>query len=141
MTEITVPGEFYVEAGCEGEVIKTPDPISFWGGYDPAEGRIIDGRNEACGERVTGKIFLFPEGVGSSTTAAVLLESVRNSTHPLGIVNVRTEPILVTGALIARELYGVEIPIVSIEAAGFEGIDDGDWLKIDPESGSLILRG
>ncbi|MFP3953606.1 MAG: aconitase X swivel domain-containing protein [Candidatus Acetothermia bacterium] len=133
-----IVGKFYLEASVAGTVIKSNDPMSFWGGYDPSEGRVIDRRNEVYGEKVAGKIFVFPEGIGSSTTAAVLLESVRNQTNPIGIVNVKTEPILLTGALIARELYGVEIPIVTVDPGDFAEVEDGDVLKIDADD--RVLR-
>lgn len=104
MTETEISGKFYLDTGCEGEVIKTRDPMNFWGGYDPAEGRVIDGRNEACGRSVTGKIFVFPEGVGSSTTAAVLLESVKTLVDNTGIGPEEIESVIVYGHAPAVQL-------------------------------------
>jgi predicted aconitase with swiveling domain len=38
-----------------GEVLVTSQLISFWGGVDPASGRIIDPRHELFGQEVCGK--------------------------------------------------------------------------------------
>ena len=131
MSERILEGKFYVTGKAEGILIKSEKPISFWGGLDPEEGRIIDKRSDIAGRVVAGKILAFTEGIGSSTTSAVLLESVMNSTNPLAIINVTTEPILVSGALVAKEFYEAEIPIVSISPGDYERLDDGDEVLVD----------
>ncbi|MBS3792126.1 MAG: DUF126 domain-containing protein [Candidatus Bipolaricaulota bacterium] len=137
MSERILEGKFYVTGETEGLLVKSERPISFWGGLDPAAGGIIDRRSDICGRNVAGKILAFPEGIGSSTTSAVLLESVMNSTNPLAIVNVTTEPILVSGALVAKELYGTKIPVMSIKQKDFDELEDGKKLFIDGDRGTV----
>ncbi|MFX1415954.1 MAG: aconitase X swivel domain-containing protein, partial [Promethearchaeota archaeon] len=87
---------------ASGTALVTTQPICFWGGLDPKTGTITERDHELKGENVAGTVFVFPTGKGSSTTSAILLESVRCGTAPAAIVNVKTEPILVIGAIIAE---------------------------------------
>jgi predicted aconitase with swiveling domain len=139
MSERVLEGKFYVAGKAEGDLVKSERPISFWGGLDPEEGKIIDRRSDVAGRKVAGKILAFPEGIGSSTTSAVLLESVMNSTNPRAIVNVTTEPILVSGALLAKEFYGTKIPVVSIKRKDFDELEDGAKLAIDGDRGTVTV--
>ena len=128
-------GKFFVSGQASGKLVKSERAISFWGGLDPATGEVIDRRSDVTGRSVAGKVFAFPEGIGSSTTSAVLLEAVRNGTNPVAVINIKTEPILVTGALVAKEIYQVDIPVVSLVREEYEELDDGDEIKLDGDSG------
>ncbi len=137
MSKTSFSGKFFVPGDAKGELVKSERPISFWGGLDPESGRVIDRRSDVNGRSVADKIFAFPEGIGSSTTSAVLLQAVKNETSPAGIVNVTTEPILVSGALVLQEIYGVKVPVVSIEASHFDRLEDGDELELDGGAGKV----
>ncbi len=139
MSQDEIGGQFYVSGKVTGKLVKSERPISFWGGLDPKEGKIIDRRSDICGREVADRILAFPEGIGSSTTSAVLLEAVRNSRAPLGIVNITTEPILLTGALVAKEFYGEVIPIVSVSREEFEKLKDGQKLTLDGNRSKLLV--
>ena len=106
--------------------------ISFWGGLDSQTGKIIDKRHELCGEVVTGKVFVFPGGKGSSTASAVLLESIRLGTAPAAIINAYIDPILALGAIVAEELYHKALPIVVLSQEDYKTITAGDCLAIEP---------
>ena len=137
MSKKDFSGKFFVAGNAKGNVVKSERPISFWGGLDPDSGRIIDRRSDVNGRSIAGKIFAFPEGIGSSTTSAVLLQAVKNETSPVGIVNVTTEPILVSGALVLRELYGVTVPVVSIDRPHFDRLEDSDELELVGDTGKV----
>ena len=94
MTRRALKGRPVIAGSAAGEALVSAEPISFWGGIDPADGRIIDRRHERCGQNVAGRVFVFPHGRGSSTASAILLESIRRGTAPAAIVNLRTEAIL-----------------------------------------------
>lgn len=104
-----------VAGEAEGEVLLLDEPLSFWGGVDPATGMIIDARHPQRGEVVTGRILVMPAGRGSSSSASVLAESIRGATAPLAIIVGEPDPILSLGAIVARELYGTVVPIVAVE--------------------------
>ncbi|MHA2380380.1 MAG: aconitase X swivel domain-containing protein [Candidatus Thorarchaeota archaeon] len=72
---------------ASGTALVTSQPICFWGGLDPKTGTITERDHELKGQNVAGTVFVFPTGKGSSTTSAILLESVRCGTAPAAIVN------------------------------------------------------
>jgi predicted aconitase with swiveling domain len=66
-----------VEGAASGPVRAASDIISFWGGYDPSTGIVIDRRHSLSGRCLTGTIFVLPHGKGSSTGSVVLLRRPR----------------------------------------------------------------
>ena len=117
---------------ASGTALVTSQPICFWGGLDPKTGTITERDHELKGLNVAGTVFIFPTGKGSSTTSAILLESVRCGTAPAAIVNLKTEPILVIGAIIAEKLYDHVIPIVDTpERDPIKVIKSGEWVEVN----------
>ena len=117
---------------ASGTALVTSQPICFWGGLDPKTGTITERDHELKGLNVAETVFIFPTGKGSSTTSAILLESVRCGTAPAAIVNLKTEPILVIGAIIAEKLYDHVIPIVDTpERDPIKVIKSGEWVEVN----------
>ena len=94
------------------EVLVLTEPLSFWGGIDPASGDIVDVHHPQRGANVAGSILVMPAGRGSSSSSSVLAEAIRAETAPAAIVLLEPDPIVALGAIVARELYGVTIPVV-----------------------------
>jgi hypothetical protein len=101
-----------VPGTATGEVLVLEDPLSFWGGVDPATGEVIDVHHPQRGTNVAGKILVMPGGRGSSSSSSVLAEAIRAGTAPLAIVLLEPDPIVALGAIVARELYGCSVPVV-----------------------------
>jgi predicted aconitase with swiveling domain len=101
-----VPGE------AHGPALVLTEPLSFWGGLDPATGVIIDVHHPQRGAVITGTVLVMPGGRGSSSSSSVLAEAIRAGTAPAAIVLAEPDPIIALGALVARELYGVEVPVL-----------------------------
>src|SRR3990170_8909323 len=95
-----------------GEALVTRQPMCLYDSLDPKSGRIVNRRHDLYGKNVSGKILFFPRGIGSSTSAATILEAARCNKAPSAIVNLETEPIIAVGAILAEKLYGRNIPIV-----------------------------
>jgi predicted aconitase with swiveling domain len=100
-----------VEGEATGEVVVLDQGLSFWGGFDPVTGRIIDRAHPQHGESLAGKIVVMPHGRGSSSASSVLAESLRLGTGPAGIILDEPDQILIVGSLVARLLYDVECPV------------------------------
>jgi len=132
-------GRAVIAGAAEGAALVSKLPISLWGGLDLETGIIMDERHDRCGEVVTGRVFVFPHGKGSSTASAVLLEAVRRGTAPAAIINRRVSPILALGSIVADEMYGRWVPIVVLPEEAFAAIADGDQLAVEPD-GTVILR-
>lgn len=124
---------------AEGEVMTFAEPLSFWGGYDPATGEILDVRHPRRGERVRGRVLALPGTRGSGGTPAALAESIRRGVGPAGILLPEPDANLLTGALVADALYGRRCPIVVLSNDDFASIKDGGWVLIDP-LGSVTLE-
>ena len=101
-----------VPGTAEGRALVLDEPLSFWGGVDPEFGDITDVRHPQHGASVTGRILVMPSGRGSSSSSSVLAESIRAGTAPAAIVLGEADPILALGAIVARELYGIVMPVV-----------------------------
>lgn len=112
-----------------GEVVVSSSPISFLGGVDPHTGVITDG--DVAGKNISGKIFVFPEGKGSTVGSYVIYGLRRYGNAPRAIVNRRSEIIVTVGAIIS------DTPL-------FDGVDtsifmNGDRLSIYGD-GSMELH-
>jgi predicted aconitase with swiveling domain len=134
-------GQPLVSGSAEGIAVVSKQPISFWGGVDPQTGEIIDRRHDRSGTFIAGRIFVFPQGKGSSSASAVLLESVRAGTAPAAVINLKTEPILALGAIVADELYHKTVPIVVLSQEDWSTIEEGDRLVVQPDGAVIIKRG
>ncbi len=123
-----------------GEVLTTLQPISFWGGVDPATGLINDPRHELFGQSVAGKVLVFPFGKGSSTGSLIMLELARVNKAPAAIVNVRTEAILATGPIVCKHFYGKEIPIISVDENSVQKLQTGQQVTVNATEGVVIIH-
>ena len=127
----------YVSGVAEGRVVRLSQPLSFWGGINSGTGRVVDRSHPELGALVAGHILVMPCGRGSSSSASVLTEALRRGTGPRGIVLERPDSILIVGALIARELYGIACPVVVAPPGPWQ---DGEPLRvIAGDDGSAAL--
>ncbi len=108
-----IPGTVTARAAVSTE------PLSFWGGYDAQSGEIIDRRHPLTGVRVAGRVLAVPLTRGSSTTTAILLEAIQAGTAPAAILTTGIDAFLVLASVVAGELYGRSIPIVSLTEDDF----------------------
>jgi predicted aconitase with swiveling domain len=131
-------GRPVVTGSAEGEALVSKEALSFWGGICPQTGQVIDRRHELSGAAVTGKVFVFPRGKGSSTSSATLMESIRAGVAPAAIINLRVDPILALGGIVADELYHHTIPIVVLQKDDFFSIKQDDYLAIKPDGKVLV---
>lgn len=106
-----------VAGAARGAVLASSEPISFWGGWDPRTGEIIDRRHPLSGRNGAGTVLAIPFTRGSSTTTAILLESVRSGTAPVAVLCTSADPFLVLASVVAAELYGAVLPIVVLEGS------------------------
>ncbi len=136
-------GRVLVAGTASGPMLRLVEPLSFWGGVDPASGEIIDRRHPHCGASVRGRVLVLPWGRGSSSSSSVLLEGVRLKTAPVAIVLRELDGILALGAAVARELYGRAVPVVVLGEADWDRLrrlPDGSEVKVDV-SGRLRTAG
>ena len=126
-------GRPIVAGSAKGIALVSKEPLSFWGGLDLSTGEIIDRRHERSGAVVTGRVFVFPQGRGSSTSSAVLMESIKAGVAPAAIINLKVDPILALGSIVSDELYHQAVPIVVLAEKDFFSIRENDQLTIEPD--------
>ncbi|CAN5835778.1 hypothetical protein BH23ACT4_BH23ACT4_09190 [soil metagenome] len=125
-----------VDGSASGPLMVLSEPLSFWGGVDPATGTIIDRSHPAVGESVAGKILYMPYGRGSSSSASVIAETIRNGAGPVGFILGEPDEIVVTGVYVANSLYGTSVPVMVTELAD----DTDNWVLLD-DSGARSVAG
>lgn len=101
-----------VDGTASGQLMVLSEPLSFWGGVDPATGTIVDRSHPAVGQSVAGRILCMPYGRGSSSSASVIAETIRNGAGPLGFILEEPDEIVVTGVFVANALYGTRVPVM-----------------------------
>jgi len=131
--ERLLTGRPVVPGSAEGAALISREPLSFWGGLCPHTGEIIDRRHELSGTVVTGRVFVFPQGRGSSTSSATFMESIKAGVAPAAIINLKVDPILALGSIVSDELYHQAVPIVVLAEKDFYSIKEDDHLTIEPD--------
>jgi predicted aconitase with swiveling domain len=123
----------------EGPALVLDQPLSFWGGVDPATGMIIDARHPQRGTSVAGRVLVMGSVRGSSSSSSVLAEAVRAGLAPAAILLGEPDLILAVGAAVAEELYEIRVPVLHLSPADLAGIPHGATVAI-AEGGEVTLR-
>lgn len=118
---------------ARGEALVSREPLSFWGGYNQETGEIIDRRHPLSGQNAAGRILVLPHSRGSSTTTAVLLEALRAGTAPAAIVTTAEDAFFALAAVVAEEMDGSAIPILSVDLVEFERLETGQQIQIEAD--------
>ncbi len=140
-SEIRVRGKTVNRGIFEGEAIVSRRPFGFYRAFDAATGTVRDRRNELFGEKISGKVLVFPEGRGSTSGAMMIVELGRMGTHFGAMINRITEPILASGVILAHIFYNREIPAVHcLERDPLEIIETGDRVLVNGNTGEVIIK-
>jgi len=134
-----IEGKALVAGAAKGVALTTDEPLSFWGGYDQWSGEIIDRRHPLSGQNAKGKVLVVPASRGSSTTTAVLLEAIRNGNAPAAIVVSCVDRFFALASIVADEMYGRPIPVVTLSEEEFASLKTGDQVEIF-SSGQLTVE-
>ncbi len=123
-------GRKVVGGVAEGEALVSKDPVSFYGGVDPDTGIVTEPGHVCFGKSITGKVFVFPTGKGSTVGSYVIYRMKKQGTAPAAIINVETEAILATGCVISS------IPLVDkLDSSPILALKTGMRLRVDGDKG------
>ncbi len=115
---------------AEGEALVSAEPVSFYGGVDPETGCVTEPGHCCCGENISGKVFVFPTGKGSTVGSYVIYRMKKLGTAPAAIVNVETEAIIATGCVIS------DIPLVDkLDGDPLKAIRTGMRVRVNGDEG------
>ena len=129
MQTVTLKGRAIVEGKCRAEALVSSKPISFLGGIDPADGKIVEKNHDLCGECVKDRVLCFPHGHGSTVGSYVLYSLAKKGLAPKAIVNQTADPVVVVGAIIAN------VPMV--DHVDIKKIKTGDTVEVDACKGTV----
>ncbi len=121
----TMRGRAILNGEACGRALVSPEPIGFLGGVDPDTGVIIESGHPLQGQSVAQRVLVFPTGKGSTVGSYTLYRMARNGVGPCAIINVRSEPIVAVGAIMAQ------IPMV--DCVDITQLDTGDEVCIRGE--------
>src|SRR6201993_3704747 len=124
-------GTAYVRGKAAGRVVASNLELSFWGGVDPQTGEVIDRHHPLSGQRLEDRILAIPGGRGSCSGSGVMLELLLNGKAPKAILFEREEDILTLGVVVAEELFGKSIPILTLTPENFKAAVGADYVRID----------
>lgn len=125
-----IHGRALVAGTAEGRLLVSAEPLSFWGGYDPATGEIIDRRHALSGVIAAGCILALPAARGSSTTTAILLEAIRLGTAPAALLTNGPDTFFALASIVAEELYRRPLPLVALASEEFANLRSDRWARI-----------
>lgn len=127
-------GRKIVGGYVEGEIIVSKDSVSFYGGVDPQTGMIVEPGHSLYGKKISGKVFVFPTGKGSTVGSYVIYRMKKLGTAPIAIINKETESILAIGCVIS------EIPLIDkINSDPISILKDGMQVKVKADEGIIEI--
>ncbi|MCA1442545.1 DUF521 domain-containing protein [Ensifer sp. IC4062] len=126
----TISAQSILGGTARGPIVATVEALSFWGGVDPATGRVIDVHHPLHGRCLTGGILLMPSSRGSCTGSGVLLDLALTGRAPAALVFCEAEDVLTLGALIAAEMFGKPLPVLRVSREAFEALSQAKTAQI-----------
>lgn len=128
--DLELSGRALSHGVASGPALVTRERISFWGGFDPRTGRIVDPYHELRGCDVRGRVLVFQSFKGSSGGSSVLDVARQLGTTPAAMINVEIDAL----AVLSCQLIG--IPLIRLQGFDpFELIATGDRVRVDGDNG------
>lgn len=141
MGQLTLKCKNVIAASGKMELVYSSESFSFVGGVDIQTGDISDYRHPNYRENITGKAFAFPFGRGSSGAGLVLMEMLRIGTAPAAIINIQTDPVILTGPLICKHFYNQLLPVINLAEEDYKKLEGAKKVEIFAERDELIAYG
>jgi len=137
---LRIEAKTLVEGTAQGPVCASKDRLSFWGGFDPDTGRVIDQRHSLFGYTLTGTVFVLPHGKGSSTGSPVLLDALIQGTAPAAILLNQVDEIIALGGVVADEFFNKSIPILVLEDSDYCVVEQAAYIRIEHRGLLKVFR-
>lgn len=132
MTEI--PCHKVASGFASGPALTTRMAISFLGNVDPRTGMVVDPGHELYGQKISGKVLIFPGGKGSTVGSYVIYQLKKRGLAPAAMINLRSEPIVAVGAIISG------IPLVDRVPADLLQVKNGSCIEVDSDRERVRIR-
>jgi predicted aconitase with swiveling domain len=110
-------GRVLIDGEGQGPLLRLVEPISFWGGVDPATARLTDPRHPQHGISIAGTVLALAATRGSSSSSAIMLELLARGIAPAALLLATPDAILALGVIVGREMGYKPIPVLDVSAA------------------------
>jgi len=137
---LRIEAQVLISGWASGTALVLDDTLSFWGGFDPAQGEIIDVHHPQFGQRVGGSVLFIPESRGSAGTPGGIAETLRNGSGPSAFVLGERDVNIGVGALVANQLYALEIPVLTVTLDEMAQIHSDDRIEVDRQGLISVSR-
>ena len=128
-----IQGRVLVPGQASGPVMILDEALSFWGGFNPVNGEIIDVHHPQYKQRVGQSILCISQSRGSAGTPAAIAETLRNGSGPAAFVLANADLNISIGVMVANRLYELNVPVVEILPAEMAQISNGCNFSIEEE--------
>ena len=126
---------------CRAQALVLDEPLSFWGGFDPVHGAIVDRHHPQRGECLAGKVLVMPGSRGSAGTPAAIAEAIRRGTGPAAVLLGSADVNIAIGAMVADRLYGGATPVLAVAPEDYPRLRTGDEIAIAADGTVTITAG
>ncbi|MBC7341804.1 MAG: DUF126 domain-containing protein [Clostridia bacterium] len=131
-TIIKLQGKGRVKGVAEGEALVCRERISFWGGFNPFTGQIVEIGHPLHGQSVKGKVLVFISSKGSTAGSTVVSLAGLLGNVPAAMINSEIDDLAVQSCIACG------LPLISdLDADPFEAIATGDYVRVDGEKGTV----
>ena len=134
----SIQGRVLVSGLASGPVMKLDETLSFWGGFNPANGEIIDVHHPQHDQRVGQTILCISQSRGSAGTPAAIAETLRNGSGPVAFILAKADINIAVGVMVANRLYDLKIPVIEISPSQMAQIGNGSNVQV-AEGGSITM--
>jgi len=114
---VVVKGRVLIDGEGKGPLLRLSEPISFWGGVDPATARLTDPRHPQHGVSIAGTVLALAATRGSSSSSAIMLELLARGIAPAALLLATPDAILALGVIVGREMGYKPIPVLELSVA------------------------
>ena len=132
----TIQGRVLVPGQASGPALVLDETLSFWGGFNPVNGEIIDIHHPQYQARVGQCILFVPQSRGSAGTPGAIAETLRNGSGPAAFVLANADLNISVGVMVANRLYQLNVPVIEIALSQFAQIENESNIHVD--EGGLI---
>jgi predicted aconitase with swiveling domain len=126
--------EVVVKGIGSGEVLRVSPPLSFWGGIDPATGKITDPRHPQHGVSIAGRAMVMERVVGSSSGSSIVLELIAANKAPSLLILSETDCIASLGVVVANAMDYAGFPVLQMTQEACAGLPE--HVRVD-ETGTV----
>lgn len=118
----------------EGEALVSSMTLGFNLGVDPKTGVIKENDHVLEGVSMKGKVFVFPNGRGSTGASYSVYQLMKEGGGPTAMIMQKADPIVLSGVIMG------ECPTVDmLESDAYNTIETGDYVRVDATNGTVEI--